>query len=589
MKKIKDFIENFFICIKILVKHDPINSFLKLGCSISIPIITIFMTYLMKWLLDSLIYMQSEQMIKIQVLLIGYFLFKIVNIIATNIESYAEEMNNDSMEKYIKDLVVTKCTELDISIYDDSETYNEIQYINNNYSSISRMAEGGIEVFSAIVSCIIIYLIGFKRHKLYAIVMLIACIPATISKIKYTKKFYLLGVEQVKDQRKIDYLISLVLDKKYSQEIKKYSMGYKISNKFNAIWKCLILKKKRMLKKSLVLSAIFLVVPEICYFIIMILIINKIINGELTIGDFSLYLGLITQLWGNINRVTYDIDSLIEENGKIFYLKKFLNKTSHIKDGYRNITEIKCITFENVYFKYPFSKEFTLKDFSLTIKAGDNIAIVGENGSGKSTIIKLLLRFYDVTSGVIYINNINIKEYNIIKLRSCIGLYFQNSSNYAFSIKDNIIISRNGNDVDEDIKNAIKISGFDMIINTKKVTINNYVTKIFDENGVEFSGGEEQRLALSRAIYSEAKWFVFDEPSSALDPKNEYEFFENIRKGFENKTIIYISHRLSNISQSDKIILVETGKVVETGTINELVEKKGKFYELYEYQRGLYK
>lgn len=566
--------------------ENPVNSFIKLGCSISVPLLSIFMTYLMKWLLDCLIYNGESQIQRIEILLIGYFVVKILNVVITNIEGYAEEMNNNSVKKYINNLIISKCINLDISIYDDAETYNQIQYVHNNSSSISRMVEGIVEIFSAIISCIVIFVLGFSKLQAYALVMIVSCIPSTIAKIKYTNAFYKLGLEQIGDERKIDYLVSLILEKKYSQEVKQYSLGDMIYAEHKRIWEKLISKKRKILINSLTISSVFLFLPEICYFLIMLLIVNRIIKGELSVGDFSLYLGLITQLWGDINRVTYDIDSIVEENGKIFFLKNFMEKQPNIQNGNRDIFEIHNIRFENVYFKYPFSKGYTLNGLNLVINEGNNIAIVGENGSGKSTIIKLLLRFYDVTSGGIYINDINIKEYNIFKLRSCIGLYFQNSNNYAFSVKDNITISRKGEVINEQIKKSIEISGLDMIMKTKGITLCDYVTKLFDENGIELSGGEQQRLALSRAVYSDAGWFVFDEPSSALDPKNEYEFFEKVRIASEKRTIIYISHRLSNISLSDEVIVIENGCVKEQGTIDQLMRKKGKFYELYTYQKG---
>ncbi len=539
----------------------------------------------MKWLIDDLIKNRNIEIII--TLLMTYFLLKILNVLITNIDNYAEEINKNVMKKYINRIIVEKCSKLDIAIYDDVDIYNEIQFINSNYHSISSMVAGAIEMVSSFFSCVIIAIIAFKRLKVYVLVMVVSCIPAAISKIKYTKLLYELSVKQLNDERKIDYFVSLITDKKYSQELKHYDLGKWILNKIEKTWSVLLNEKKGTLRKGLKTTSIMTFIPEVCYLCIMIIIVNRIINKSLTIGDFSLYLGLITQIWGEINRITYNIDMAVEENSKIYFLRKFIKREPLIENGTLDIEKINDISFENVYFKYPNAKNYTINNLNLTLHNGDNVALVGENGSGKSTIIKLLLRFYDVTSGSICINGINIKNYDIKRVREKMGLYFQNNTNYAFSIRDNIILSQRLRNDNMNIEKAINISGFQDVMLNKHILLDDKLTKMFYQNGVELSGGENQRLALARTIYSNSNWIIFDEPSSALDPKNEYKFFENIRNATKGNTIIYISHRLSNISKSEKIFLIEGGHVIESGELNDLISQKGKFYELFMYQKNM--
>ncbi len=226
------------------------------------------------------------------------------------------------------------------------------------------MTEGTIEIISAIVSFILIIIVGFNKLYLYAFIMIISCLPAGIAKLKYTKSFYELGINQIKDERRIDYLISLILDKNYSQEIKHYSLGKRIYKSHKQIYNKLFNDRKCIFKKSLFVSSILLLLPEICYLIIMFLTSRKIAGGILTVGDFYLYLEFLTQIWGNVNRITYDVDSLFEENGKIFFLKDFLEKKPDIKNGKRKIETINSIKFANVYFKYPFSEEYVINNVS---------------------------------------------------------------------------------------------------------------------------------------------------------------------------------------------------------------------------------
>ena len=331
MKKLRNYTSNLILCIKIMFTISSANFLLKLFCSFIVPVISLFMVYLMKWMLDYLVNYNESIFYKVIELLVIYFILKIANIIITNIEHYAEEVNNSNIRRYINNLIITRCTELDISIYDDASVYNEIRYINNNYYSISKMTEGTIEIISAIVSFILIIIVGFNKLYLYAIIMIISCLPAGIAKLKYTKSFYELGINQIKDERRIDYLISLILDKNYSQEIKHYSLGKRIYKSHKQIYNKLFNDRKCILKKSLLVSSILLLLPEICYLIIMFLTSRKIAGGIFTVGDFYLYLEFLTQILGNVNRITYDVDSLCEENGKIFFLKDFLEKSRILK------------------------------------------------------------------------------------------------------------------------------------------------------------------------------------------------------------------------------------------------------------------
>lgn len=586
MKKINEFARNIMLSLRILFKEDFCNTFLILLCSISIPIFSIVISYIMKWSID---YLTSENIRSLNVIgiyLIIYFFVKILTVTMSNIENYSGDVLNNRIRCYMNNVIIKKCFELDISLYDDANVYNEMQYVNSHYDSIYKMFTGIIEIVSAIVSCIIILITAFDKMLLFSMIIIFSCVPAGIAKLRYTKSFYDLSINQIRDERKLDYIIRLVLNKAYSQELRLYSGEKRIFKMHQSIWSGLVSQRNKLLKKSLIISTILLFLPEASYLVMMFIIVNRIITGSCTIGDFSLYLSLVTQIWGNVNRVMFDIDSINDDNRILSVLRRFLSKEATMKNGNKKIKEIKKIEFVDVYFRYPKTNDYILKNMNFIINKGDIIAIVGENGAGKTTIIKLMLRFYDVTEGKILINGLDIKKYDINDLRKCLGIYFQNSMNYAFQVKDNVTLDEEKDD--KAMLKATKISEFNTIMNNKNITFDEYVTKLFDENGVELSGGEHQRLALTRSIYHEKNWLIFDEPSSALDPKSEYEFFRKIREVALGKTVIYISHRLANITFSDFVLVISDGEIIESGDIEYLMKIKGKFFELYNYQKNLY-
>ena len=164
---------------------------------------------------------------------------------------------------------------------------------------------------------------------------------------------------------------------------------------------------------------------------------------------------------------------------------------------------------------------------------------------------------------------------------------YQNSNNYAFPLYENVIISDTENKEHKKFNKAVQLSGMYDVVRNKKLHFTSYISKQFDQDGIELSGGEHQKLALCRTLYRDSDWFIFDEPSAALDPKAEHMFFEKIRAVSKDKTIIYISHRMSNILLTDRIVVVEKGHVLEDGTFEELMKNKSKFYDLYNYQKGL--
>jgi len=279
------------------------------------------------------------------------------------------------------------------------------------------------------------------------------------------------------------------------------------------------------------------------------------------------------------------------------YLDKFFDflNTEKIIQSSSNPTTLSSsptpaiIEFKNVSFKYPKTERFVLKDFNVKIESGEKIALVGENGAGKTTIIKLLLRFYDVTEGEIFINGVNIKELDLDKWHQLVGALFQDFIKYQFTFKENVIFGNlDKKDNMELLKEAIKQSGADKYLEQLPKGIDQVVGKMFDE-GIDLSGGQWQKLALARAFFRNAPLLIPDEPTSAIDAKAEYEIFENVQKLQKDKTVIIISHRFSTVRNADRILVLDEGKIIEEGNHEKLMSKKGLYAELFNLQAEGYK
>ena len=271
-------------------------------------------------------------------------------------------------------------------------------------------------------------------------------------------------------------------------------------------------------------------------------------------------------------------------------LRNFLEYEEVIPEDYagdKPAEEIESIEFRNVCFSYD-GKENIIENLSLKMEGSKTYALVGYNGAGKSTLIKLLLRFYDPTSGEILLNGRNIKEYELKEYRKLFACAFQDHMLFSASIKENVLMRECTKDDDEKVIKALKNAGVYDKVSELPEGIETIMTKEFDENGAVLSGGESQKIVVARAFASGALVNVFDEPSSALDPIAEYELFDNIIRNKEKKTMLFISHRLSSVKDADRVFLLSDKNILEAGTHEELMKLNGKYANMYRKQAENY-
>lgn len=246
------------------------------------------------------------------------------------------------------------------------------------------------------------------------------------------------------------------------------------------------------------------------------------------------------------------------------------------------------IEFKDVSFRYPSGDHDVLSHCSFTIEQGETVGLVGLNGCGKSTIVKLMCRFYDPSSGEILIDGVSNKEYDIVKLRELFGVLFQDYVRYSFSLRENVALSKlEKKDCDADILRACSQSRIDFIKDWEN-GIDENLTRRFDRNGKNLSGGQWQRISLARAFFRDAPIILLDEPSASLDPVAEHQIFEDFSKISESKSAVLISHRLSSITLADKILVLENGHIIEQGSHDDLLRRDGRYAYLFNLQASKY-
>ena len=314
------------------------------------------------------------------------------------------------------------------------------------------------------------------------------------------------------------------------------------------------------------------------------------VKKNLRLADFS----VIMTAMDNIKSIVNDMGSAINTTRKeaLYFenLRIFLEYESKVVGGSKEAEELETLEFRNVTFTYPGAEKPTLKNINVVFRKGETTAIVGHNGAGKTTFVKLLLRFYDPQEGVILYNGIDLKEYDITSLRNRFATVFQDYKVFALSVAENVLCKEVQNE-DESfkVKEALKNSGAELFVKRLPEKENTVITREFDEKGTGLSGGEQQKVAVARMFAKDYDFAVLDEPSSALDPVAEYKMYETLIEATKNKTVVYISHRLSSAVLSDKIYVFGNGTVQESGTHESLMEKHGIYAEMFNLQASSYK
>lgn len=314
-------------------------------------------------------------------------------------------------------------------------------------------------------------------------------------------------------------------------------------------------------------------------------IYRKQVTGSITLAQLTIMTSLMVAMTWILIRVFENIMEILKHGMFINNFRSFLDYQEAIpedQDGDMPDKEFGSLEFRNVSFSY--KEEETIKDLSFVITKGQTAALVGHNGAGKTTIIKLLLRLYDPTSGTIFYNGKDIREYNLKAYRELFATTFQDFQMFGMTVKENVLMGRHYENEEELVISALKKAGVYDKVMTLDGGLDAVMTKEFDEGGVVLSGGESQKLAVARTFVKDAPMKIFDEPSSALDPIAEYELFRNIMKEGTDHTMLFISHRLSSVKNCDKVFMLEKGRLIEEGTHEQLIAAKGSYAQMYKKQ-----
>jgi len=416
-------------------------------------------------------------------------------------------------------------------------------------------------------------------------------LPSIFISINKEDRFFSFVMGYTNQRRKLGYLSSVLLDHSYQRELRVYGGHNLFKNKFAKQHGNFINESKKILNRDLIGSIVKSSISKLGVAIVFIVIGINVLNGNVNVGDFVMIIAAVAGIQSSFEGI-FEYTSTVY--GVLLFFEQYddfmLNQPDVNTGGVtiESSNEMYELAFKNVCFRYPKTDKNVLCNTSFTIKTGMTLAIVGPNGAGKSTIVKLILRMYDVSSGEITLNGVNINNINFEEYMAKISIVFQDYIHYSATLHENITLKQKDITGSVGIGNAVQMANLDEFYANCPQGEDTTLTRQFELEGIEPSVGQWQRIALARALFKNPKCLVLDEPSSAMDPESESAFYEQIFSLKKEKTLIFISHRMVSTLFADQIIYLKNGKVVESGTHNELIKNNSNYAKVFNTQQDLY-
>ena len=508
---------------------------------------------------------------------------------------YVAPRERPKVREKIKMKLYEKARDMDLECYDDPEFYNsQVLAISQIDDQIERVIKFLIDTLSGLAAFITTAIYFIYKDKTAILFAIGAFVLSMIFEQLYNKQNYLVRVESIPASRKRDYIKRIYYLNDYAKEIRlNPGVSEVLLDRFEkANDEVYAIEKKYAIKKwffgfmrRYVCNSFFADVLFIGY-----LVYQAAVLHSVSYSTVAILYGSFGRLKNSMRVFSETYPFACETSLYVNKIREFLNYEPKIvsQENLLPSDKAKEIELDKVSFAYGKNNDMLIKDMDLHIKPGEKIALVGYNGAGKTTLVKLLMRLYDTRDGVIKADGRDIKAYDTKKYRDTIGTVFQDFQIFAGTVRENVVLDVADGIDDGGIRKALSESGLMERVDRFEKGMDTELTTEFSEEGVNLSGGESQKLAISRVFYKDAGLMILDEPSSALDPIAEYQLNHAMLEATGDKTVIFISHRLSTTRIADRIIMLEKGRIVEQGTHEELLSMQGKYAQMWKVQAGAY-
>lgn len=522
------------------------------------------------------------------------FAYQFVRRISGNVSTMTTRLAGELVANHIRMEILEKAKTLDLASFDRPSFYEKLENANREagHRPISIL-NASFNVISATISAAGFIAVIAMLHPVAPLLIFAMALPGAIINYIYRTKMFRYMRHRSKERRQMEYYAAVVTNKDLAKEMQLLDLPDTFIGKYKSVFARYFAGIRRLIVQESFfhMGVSFLaVLVNAGVFFYVVLCVSR---GEMNLGDYSLYTGALTSITTHVNTLVSATATIYEGTLFIENMRLFMRERASIVPSLptpavphrgRHTIELR-----HVSFSYPGTDRYVLQDINLTLRSGETTVLVGLNGAGKTTLIKLITRLYDPTEGVILLDGKDIRTYDVKELHRLYGIIFQDFGKYAVSVRENIAFGDiQRAPVEEEIRAAAEAGAASDFIERLPEGYDTPLMRFFEENGIELSIGQWQKLSIARAFYKDSDILILDEPTASLDPLAEQEVFDQFSRLGKDKVTVFVSHRLSSATTADQIVVLEYGKIIECGDHTTLMRAKDRYFELFSTQARRY-
>ncbi|HEY2858857.1 MAG TPA: ABC transporter ATP-binding protein [Terracidiphilus sp.] len=506
---------------------------------------------------------------------------------------YFDNLLADRYTHHVSVEVMRKAAALDVTVYEDPVFYDRLERARVQATDRLAMIQQMGRLIQQTVTALAFSAVLIKYSPFLLLLLVGGILPAFLGESHFAFLTYAKNFRQTPLRRQMDYLRQVGGSKEAAKELKLFNLSEYLTNRFTGLSQTIYEQNVALNRRRLFWGGVLAIIGQLGYYAAYGYSIWRTIQGRYSIGDLTLITTAIMQAMSNIQQAFSTASGVADQALFLTDLLAFFEMKPRVENRVNGLAAPRPVQrgfeFRNVSFAYPGSSRRVLSDFNFTLEPGERIALIGENGQGKTTIVKLITRLYDPTEGQILLDGVDLREYDIDDLHAEMGVIFQDFMRYEMTATENIAVGRiEIPHTQDEIEYSAQKSLAAGVIAKLEHGYDQMLGRRF-EGGVDLSGGEWQKLALARAYLRDAQLLILDEPTAALDARSEMEVFERFAELTEGKMALLISHRFSTVRMADRIVVLEGGRLVEEGNHSQLMALGGRYAAMFEMQASSYR